>query len=698
MPYCVLSTTFIIKYLLCELAVLPTLHWRSQQDLRHPQSRTELQSFLGFVNFLAPFIRCLATTAEPLRDLIRGQKRFCWLKVHEDSFNKVKEAITCSSTLAFFDSSKQTELIVDASPFGLGAILCQSNKQQSRMPVQFASRSLSDCERRYSQLEREALAIKWACERFKLYLVGDPSFIVVTDHKPLLDIYRAGSRPTPRLERWALQLQAFKFVLKYEPGAANAADLLSRQPIACQNPSRTNPSSVRYCNSLIIDAIPKMLTIEEIAEGTKADPTLSTAASSLMSGNWDKTHPLFTVRSDLCHQNGIILKDKRIVPPRALVQRLLETAHTGHMSAGKMKSRLRRKLWWHTMDKDVEGFASMCTPCALTGRKPLPPTLVPGSLPDLPWSTLGIDHIGPLPSGEYILVVIDHHSRYAEVEVVSSPNSESTIRTLIKLFSRHGKPDKIISDNGTAFTSTLFASTLKKLGIQHHLVSPYWPQGNGLTERFNRNIKKVLQCAHLEGTDWQVALDLYIAQYIATEHPGTSETPIQLMLKRDFRCFLPSLSSLQAVSTELQNRHSQYKSSMSGNYNRTHLNRNANHFQIGDKVLCINVHARGKLTPRFLTEVFTVSSIEGGKIRISARDGREYFRHYSHLKKTHPGMQRLSVRQPGDWMPDHPSQPINIESNEPGTHLSTEPPPASPPRSSTRRCGPPAFYGDPRFH
>jgi hypothetical protein len=122
-------------------------------------------------------------------------------------------------------------LIVDASPVGLGAIFMQNNsKRKEEKVIAFASRALNPVEQRYSQTEREALAILWAYEHFHLYVYGS-HFTVITDHKPLEQIHaNPRSRCSARLERWSLKLQRYDFTVKYQPGKSNPADYMSRHP------------------------------------------------------------------------------------------------------------------------------------------------------------------------------------------------------------------------------------------------------------------------------------------------------------------------------------------------------------------------------------------------------------------------------------------------------------------------------------
>ncbi|CAB4025954.1 Hypothetical predicted protein [Paramuricea clavata] len=117
--------------------------------------------------------------AEPLRLLTRSGNSWAW-----GSEQQIKATISSETCLAFFSRHRKTELRVDGSPFGVGAILCQVQQDRTSRPVAYASRSLVDVERRYSQLEQEALSVKFGCLKFVHYLNGDSRFTVITDHKP----------------------------------------------------------------------------------------------------------------------------------------------------------------------------------------------------------------------------------------------------------------------------------------------------------------------------------------------------------------------------------------------------------------------------------------------------------------------------------------------------------------------------------
>ena len=162
-----------------------------------------------------------------MRRLTRQDQPFVWTDEQEAAFNELKDRLSSAPVLAYFNTDAHTQVIADASPVGLGAVLVQKQQDGNFRPVYYTARSLSDVERRYAQTEREALALVWACERFQLYLRG-LEFDLLTDHKPLEVIYGPKSRPSARIERWVLRLQSFAFKVVYIPGRQNIADVLSR--------------------------------------------------------------------------------------------------------------------------------------------------------------------------------------------------------------------------------------------------------------------------------------------------------------------------------------------------------------------------------------------------------------------------------------------------------------------------------------
>ena len=144
-------------------------------------------------------------------------------------------------------------------------------------------RTLTPTERRYSQTEKEALAVVWGCERFHLYLVGK-EFTLYTDHKPLELIYSPKSKPPPRIERWLLRMQQYLYQVQYRPGSSNPADVLSRQPTeTCEWSANT---ADKYINFIESHAVPKSMALEEIAAETSTDSELQAVIKAVQTGHW----------------------------------------------------------------------------------------------------------------------------------------------------------------------------------------------------------------------------------------------------------------------------------------------------------------------------------------------------------------------------------------------------------------------------
>ena len=192
-----------------------------------------------------------------------------WGEEQENSFQKLKSQVASAPVLAYFDKDAPTRVIADASPVGLGAVLVQEKNGESRA-VCYASRSLSQVERRYSQTEKEALALVWACERFHLYLYGLPQFDLVTDHEALKVIYSRKSKPSARIERWVLRLQPYNYQVCYVPSRKNIADALSRlTKIPASDQSQEDDGYIRM---VALHAVPAALRFKEIERISAQDP------------------------------------------------------------------------------------------------------------------------------------------------------------------------------------------------------------------------------------------------------------------------------------------------------------------------------------------------------------------------------------------------------------------------------------------
>ena len=157
------------------------------EKMERPQNVAELRRFLGMINHQQKFIENLSEKTMPLRDLLSSKNEWHWGQAQEESFSRLKKEMTQAQVLAHYCSEKETIIFADASSYGLGAVLLQVQEDDTKKPIAYASRSMTSTEQRYAQIEKEALATTWACEKFADFVLGK-EFLIETDHKPLVPL------------------------------------------------------------------------------------------------------------------------------------------------------------------------------------------------------------------------------------------------------------------------------------------------------------------------------------------------------------------------------------------------------------------------------------------------------------------------------------------------------------------------------
>ena len=602
------------------------------RDFRLPETKEEVRSFLGLVNFVGHFIPDLSTRTEPLRQFIRGEIG-TFGESQKVAFDDLRNELTTKvRKLGFFDPKDTTELFVDASPVGLGAVLIQRDTAGWPRIISFASKGLTETERLYPQTQREALAVVWAVEKYYLYLFG-LRFTVFTDHKTLEYIfegkYRDGRRACSRAQSWALRLQPYDFQIKHIQGANNISDVLSR--LCTKEDAPFDESTQHFLCA--VGELPNAITLEEIRTETARDPTLNGVVEAMKTQSWPSD--LFRYQAfskELGYIDGIVVREDRIVLPLKLRRRALDIAHRGHPGIVAMRRNLRQYVWWPCMDREVCSAVTECVGCTAVSTMNPPEPMSRKMMPERAWQEIAIDFLSAKEFATF-LVVVDYYSRYLHVVEMKTTTASKTIEALMKIFKDHTYPESIRSDNGPPFSSEEFSQFCAGKNIKLVKTIPYWPQMNGLVERQNRGILKALRISKALRTDWRKCLEDYVYMYNTTPHTVTEKAPLELLTGRPVKDLLPSLRTDPHWNRDEDTRERDAMKKIQGKLYADHR-RHAKESEItpGDIVMLKSCES-GKLEPSFKVEKFTVLERTGNDTIIVNGEGVKYRRPVAHLKK-----------------------------------------------------------------
>eukprot|EP00731_Ephydatia_muelleri_P034387 Em0057g19a len=497
-----------------------------------PMNVSQLRSFLGMVNYYRKFLPNLSTKLAPLHALLQKDVKWSWTKACEEAWKMVKDMVTADTVLAHFDPSLPMTLACDASSYGLGAVLSHITATGEERPVAFASRTLTVTEQKYSQIDKEALALVWGIKKFNQYLFGS-HFTLITDHQPLTVIFRPDKgisiTTAARLQRYAMFLAGYDFEIKYRNTSQHAnADALSRLPLPSQDGTEQDGMGNLFIKQ--IENLP--ITAMSLKGATQNDPILAKVLHFTLSG-W----PV----------KGLI--------PTKLRDRVLEELHDGHLGVVKMKGLARSHVWWPGIDKGIEEVTHACQGCQRMKQNPKLSTLHPWEFPEGPGKRIHIDFAGPFEN-KTLLCVVDAYSKWPEVVTMEKTTAESTIEELRLLVARWGIPVQIVTDNGPQFASQAFERFTSLNHIKHITTSPYHPATNGLAERFVQTLKQALRSSTKDGRTFQHRLASFLMNYRNARHATTEESPARLMIGRDVRSRLhlltPDLAGTVAKNQSVQ--------------------------------------------------------------------------------------------------------------------------------------------------
>ncbi|MCG7875843.1 MAG: RNase H-like domain-containing protein, partial [Candidatus Thiodiazotropha endolucinida] len=616
---------------------------RAVKEMMPPTDVKGLQTYMGFVNYLAKFIPNMSEITAPLRQLLENTTQWHWDSPQQNAFDLLKEKVTNAPVLRFYDPKLELTMSVDASSKGLGCVLLQEGQ-----PIAYASRALTKCQQNYAQIEKETLAITFGCRKMHQYVYGR-TVTVESDQKPLQAIFSKPLHQTPlRLQKLLLDLQKYDLKVIYKPGnELFLADHLSRAYLQESKEDLISDSdlSVNYLSFLPVSKDNQM----KIQNATKQDSEMQTLRATVLEG-WpqkkdecpSEIRPYWNFRDEITFVEEMLFKGHKLIVPKSLRKEMLAVIHSSHLGINKCTSRARESLFWIGMVSDIEQTVRNCTVCAQNQSANTKEPMIPGEVPDRPWSHVSAD-IMEFKNHHY-LVIVDRYSKWVELNLLENMTSKCVIKHLKSQFSRYGIIDQFYSDNQSTFVSSEFRDFAKEYGFDCVTSSPTYAQSNGLAERAVRTVKNLLKKAE----DPYLAMLAYRNSVIDTD---IMLSPAEIMFGRKLKTTLPTSAPLLEPTgrpKNLKRRFRKRQKKQKGYYDRG--SKPLKPLKPGENVL---MQGKNTWTPATVTEEHSTPR----SYIVENQYGQQYRRNRRHLRST-------SANFPTDLQPENRS---NVETTSPST-------------------------------
>ena len=542
-----------------------------------------------------------AATTDPCHDQEKGNKNTrkkgqvpsSATEIHQTVLEELIDHLITPPVMAYPDYQKPYIVHTDASKDGLGAVLYQEQEETMRV-IAYASRSLTNPEKNYHLHagKLEFLALKWAItDHFRDYLYYAPEFTVYTDNNPLTYVLTSARLNATGL-RWIGELADFKFNIRYRPGKLNGdADALSRMPMnigeymkTCSEEVNRDAFQATVCGAKVqVEQFQTPLLFPP--EITRADVNLNQASINLKTAQSDdadidrvitlkiantylspheRKQESHTVQQLLREWNklkvgtdGVLYRlagtVRQVVLPGRLRQQVYKELHEemGHLGSERVIDLARERFFGPHMKQDITHYVTKVCHCLKSRtplrnqREPLHPIVTTA-----PFQIVSIDylHLETSVGGyQYILVVMDHFTRYAQAYATRDKSAKTAANKLYNDFIlRYGFPERIHHDQGAEFENKLFYNLEKVSGIKHSRTTPYHPEGNGQVERFNRTLLSMLRSLPEKyKSRWRDHLQKVVHAFNCTRNDATGYSPFLLLFGRPPRLAIDLMYGLK---------------------------------------------------------------------------------------------------------------------------------------------------------
>ena len=496
-----------------------------------------------------------------------------------------------------FSLNRKTVISTDSSSFGMGCVLLQEWNGHLK-PVAYASKALTETQQRYAQIEKEAYAIVWACERFKTFVTG-LHFEIHTDHKPLVPLLSTkGLDELPlRIQRFKMRLMRYSYDIIWVPGKLlSTADALSRAPTGKEEDEDIEElaeEAEAYVRCMMKTVPVTQNKLDEISKCQKKE--LQDLLNVIMFG-WPKDkkqlsenmRAYWQIQDQLSINENLIMKNNQIVVPPSLRKNILDILHQGHQGITKCKNRAKNAVWWPGINHQIEQKVQFC-PWCIAEREMQHHPLLPTDVPNRPWQRVAVD-LCEWKNKNY-LVVMDYYSKFIELVQLSNISSSQIIHFLKVIFGRHGIPEIIRSDSGTQFKSEEWNKFSQAYGFEVENSSPHHHQSNGQAESGVKIAKNILKKCE----DRHIGL---LAYNTTPVHCGYS--PSQLLMGRMLRTTLPVnsklLNPILPNHNEFKKVHAKEKERQKTQYDQRHRVKQVQDLSPAQKVYIADRKEKGMIT------------------------------------------------------------------------------------------------------